>query len=175
MLYWSQSPFLIWFTPLSQLPTFVYYSEHALWFSLCPPSQRTPAMQWGPHLPERNSALIFKTTMFHATYIETIKPHHWRSSSLQRKHRMFGDRQWVLRLPSSFRFDSTPKSLSIISHGLLWKTSFFSYFLCLRCKKAVGLWAWMSPWSLRLTQVSKWCLVLGISIGCNWERISRQK
>lgn len=71
MLYWSQSPFLIWFTPLSQLPTFclllrtctVVLSLSSFPTHSChaegTPSSRSNYL----FLPERNSALIFKMTM----------------------------------------------------------------------------------------------------------------
>lgn len=185
MLYWTQSPFLIWFIPLSQLPTFclllktcsVVLSLSSFPMHSCHAEGTSSSRSNYLFLPERNSALIFKTAMsVRATSIETIKLYHWRSSSARKAPECLGDKQWGLRLPTSLRFDGTPESLSIVSHGLLWKTIHSSalYFLYLRSKKAVGLWAWMSPWSLSLTHVSKWCLVPGISLGCNLERISRQ-
>lgn len=138
MLYWSQASFLIWFIPLSLLPTFclllktcsVVLSLSSFPMHSCNAEGTSSSRSNYLFLPERNSALIFKTTMsVRATYIETIELYHWRSSSLQGKHLSVlgtGNGGWDCPAPLGLTaLPSLSGSLAKVFFGRLFILQFF--------------------------------------------------
>lgn len=130
MLCWSQSLFahLVYSSPNSQLP--VYHSDRLCGSLLfLPPNfpmhschaEGTSSSQSNClFLPERSSALTFKTTLFglrHSYRDNEATPLKERPCA-RRAPGCLGDRPWGLRLPSSLGFDGTPESFRVNSNGL---------------------------------------------------------
>lgn len=130
MLYWSQSPFLVWLTPLSQfLIICLLLRTHSVVFSLsmysCHAEGTSSSRSNYLFLPERNSALISKTTMSVLCHLHRDN----KATPLTKQLSPWiapedpGDRQWGLRLPSSLRFDtllSLSVSLAMVLSGRLF-------------------------------------------------------